>query len=272
MLVSMKMILEKAKREGYGVVAPNALNEDTARVCIEAATELNAPIIIDVGFSVHPNLKMLAHIITEYAKQTPVPVALNLDHGRQYSHAIAAIQAGFTSVMVDRSSLSFNENIKEVSEIVKIAHAVGVDVEAELGQVGSGTEYLQGNQKGLTNPDQVREYVDRTGVDFLAIAIGTAHGTYKGTPFLDFDRLEKIRKEIDIPLVLHGGSGSGDENLRKAISLGISKINIATDLFDAGRKNIKEDSPIHHIYYEVTEGYKKKLKYYMELFGQVGKA
>lgn len=272
MLVPMKVILEKAKKEGYGVVAPNALNEDTARVCIEAATELNAPIIIDVGYLVHPKIKMLAHIISEYARQAPVPVALNLDHGRQFSHAISAIQAGFTSIMIDRSNLPFEQNVKEVSEIVKIAHSVGIDVEAELGHVGTGSEYSKDRNSGLTNPEEARDYVEKTGVDFLAVAIGTAHGTYKGTPYLDFDRLAEIRKKVEIPLVLHGGSGTGDDNLLKAVSLGISKINIATDLFDAGRKNIKTDSPLHFIYYEVNEGYKNKLMYYMNLFGQVGKA
>lgn len=272
MLVSMKSILTKAQKEGYGVIAPNILNEDTARVSIEAATELNAPLIIDVGYLVHPNIPMLAHIIAEYAKAAPVPIALNLDHGRKFEYAVGAIRAGFTSVMVDRSSLPFEENVREVSEVVRIAHAVDVDVEAELGHVGNAQNYEQDRNAGLTDPAQAQEYVAQTGVDFLAVAIGTAHGAYKGTPYLDFDRLKELRAAVDIPLVLHGGSGSGDDNLCKAIELGISKINLATDLFAAGRKNIKSDTPAHHIYYEVTAGYKEKLSYYIKLFGQAGKA
>ena len=272
MLVSMKEILVKAQKERYGVIAPNILNEDTARVSIEAATELNAPLIIDVGYLVHPNIRMLAHIIRAYAMAAPVPIALNLDHGKKFEHAVGAIQAGFTSVMVDRSSLPFEDNVRDVAEVVRIAHSVGVDVEAELGHVGDAQHYDRDRNAGLTDPQQASEYVEQTQVDFLAVAIGTAHGAYRGTPKLDFDRLRELRDAVDIPLVLHGGSGSGDDNLCKAIDLGISKINLATDLFAAGRQNIRSDTPAHHIYYEVTAGYKEKLKYYINLFGQAGKA
>lgn len=272
MLVSMKEILIKAQEGGYGIIAPNVLNEDTARVCVEAAVEMEAPLIIDVAYVAHPDINMLASIIIEYARRVSVPIALNLDHGREFSHAMRAIQAGFTSIMVDRSKLPFDENVEQVSDIVKIAHSIGLDVEAELGHVGIGQNYEKDRDAGLTIPEQAKEYVDKTGIDFLAVAIGTAHGTYKGIPKLDFQRLKEIRESVDIPLVLHGGSGSGDDNLCKAISLGISKINLATDLFAEGRKNIKDDTPAHHIYYEVTEGYKRKLKYYIELFGQAGKA
>ncbi len=272
MLVPMKDILVKAQKEHYGVIAPNILNEDTARVAVEAATELNAPLVIDIGYLVHPNINMLVNITAEYAKAAPVPIAINLDHGRQFEHAIGALRAGYTSIMVDRSSLPFEENVKEVADIVRIAHSIGVNVEAELGHVGDGQQYERDRDAGLTDPREAEEYIERTGIDFLAVAIGTAHGAYKGVPHLDFDRLKEIRSKVDIPLVLHGGSGSGDDNLCHAIQCGISKINLATDLFAAGRQNIKNDTPAHHIYYEVTAGYKEKLKYYIKLFGMENKA
>jgi len=272
LLVSMKEILVKAQNEHYGVVAPNILNEDTARAAIEAATELHAPIIIDIGYLMHPNINMLVHITSEYAKAAPVPVAVNLDHGASFEHAIAALRAGFTSIMVDRSSLPFKENVREVADIVRIAHAVHVDVESELGHVGDAQQYEKDRDAGLTDPEEAAAYVQQTGVDFLAVAVGTAHGPYRGVPHLDFERLSAIRKAVSIPLVLHGGSGSGDENLCHAIECGISKINIATDLFTAGRENIQNDTPTYQIYYEVTAGYKEKLKYYIKLFGMENKA
>nr|WP_122012434.1 class II fructose-bisphosphate aldolase [Maliibacterium massiliense] len=272
MLVPMKDILVKSQAGHYGVIAPNILNEDTARVAVEAATELHAPIIIDIGYLVHPDINMLVHITSEYARRAPVPVAINLDHGRKFEHAIGAIRAGYTSIMVDRSSLPFEENVAEVADIARIAHAVGIDVEAELGHVGDAQNYAHDGSTGLTDPDEAQEYIKRTGIDFLAVAIGTAHGVYKGTPHLDFDLLQKLRGLVDIPLVLHGGSGSGDDNLVRAIACGITKVNLATDLFAAGIASIDPEAPPHHIYYNVTAGYKAKLKYYIELFGQAGKA
>ena len=146
-----------------------------------------------------------------------------------------ALRSGFLSIMVDRSSLPYEENVAEVcGNWLKIAHAVGVSVEAELGHVGSGEQYDADRNAGLTDPEQAKAYVEATGIDALAIAIGTAHGKYVGTPYLDFELLEKIYNEVEIPLVLHGGSGSGDENLARATRMGITKVNIGTDLFQAG--------------------------------------
>ena len=178
--------------------------------------------------------------------------------------------------MVDRSSLPYEENVAEVSELVKIAHAVGVSVEAELGHVGSGEQYDADRNAGLTDPGQAKAYVEATGIDALAIAIGTAHGKYVGTPYLDFELLEKIYNEVEVPLVLHGGSGSGDENLAKATSMGITKVNIGTDLFQAGIDHLLahhgEIKRAHLGYKLMTDGYKEKLLHYMKLFNQCGKA
>ena len=136
--------------------------------------------------------------------------------------------------MVDRSTLSFEDNVAQVADVVRIAHAVGVSVEAELGHVGQGVEYEATRDAGLTHPEEAAEFVERTGVDCLAVAVGTSHGVYKGTPHLEFDLLSTLASDLEIPLVLHGGSGTGDENLRRAVKTGIQKVNLYTDLGEAG--------------------------------------
>ena len=272
MLVSMKEILTEAQIGRYGVVAPNVINEDTARVCIEAAVEKKAPIILDFAFQFHQDIVSLGKIICMLAATAPVPIAVNLDHGATFEQAIWAIRAGFTSIMVDRSSAPFEDNVRDTAELVKIAHAIGVSVEAELGHVGDGETYANDREQGLTDPGKAREYIDRTGIDCLAVAVGTAHGPYNGTPHLDFERLKAIRESVDIPLVLHGGSGSGDDNLVEAIRCGITKINIATDLFIAGVASGAQEGPPYMIYHRIRDGYKKRLMEYMELFGQCKRA
>ena len=262
MLVNMCDILRKSREGKYGVVAPNICNEDTARAAIEVAEENHAPLILDVIFNVNPDIPLFAGICRQLAERAAVPVALNLDHGGCFEHAMIAVRSGFSSIMVDRSSLPYEENVAEVSELVKIAHAVGVSVEAELGHVGSGEQYDADRNAGLTDPGQAKAYVEATGIDALAIAIGTAHGKYVGTPYLDFELLEKIYNEVEVPLVLHGGSGSGDENLAKATSMGITKVNIGTDLFQAGIDHLLahhgEIKRAHLGYKLMTDGYKEK--------------
>lgn len=293
MLVSMKTILDKAKEGGYGVAAPNAFNMETVRVCFEAARELKAPIIID-GAENH-GIESIAALTKYYSGLFPdVEVALNLDHGSTFEAAIRAIRTGYTSVMVDRSQLPFEENVARTKEIVRIAHAIGVSVEAELGHVGQGSEYEQTRDAGLTKPEEAVEFVKQTGVDMLAVAIGTSHGTYKGTPHLDFDLLKELTESVDVPLVLHGGSGTGDDNLKKAVEMGIQKVNLFTDLSNAGLESTmdfienggalnrtmvnfengkveKMKVTMLNAYMIGSEGYKKKLMYYMRLFGSEGK-
>ncbi|MDL2220817.1 class II fructose-bisphosphate aldolase [Eubacteriales bacterium OttesenSCG-928-N14] len=273
MYVSMKEMLNAARRGGYGVAAPNINNEDTIRACIEAAVELDAPIILDTGYGFIPDAH-LADRIRELANAVDVPIALNLDHGEDFQSIIWAVRAGFTDVMADRSQLSFEDNVAEVSEVVKIAHAISMGVEAELGHVGDATQYDTDRNSALTNPDEAEEYVKRTNIDFLAVAIGTAHGAYSGTPYLDFPLLAQLMKKVQIPLVLHGGSGTGDENLARACREGITKINLATDLRQAGMQRCLEGNPkdMTRGLALMKEGYKEKLLHYMKLFGSVGKA
>ena len=250
MLVPMRDLLEKAT---------NVINECTARVCIEAAEELHAPLILDVGYVFHPDLVFLGRMLEEMAVRSSVPIAVNLDHGATFEQVMWALRAGFTSVMIDRSTASFAVNVRDTAEIVKAAHAVQVSVEAELGHVGDGCSY--GRESCLyTDPQQAAEFVKQTEVDCLAIAVGTAHGVYAGTPQLDF------------ALVLHGGSGSGDANLQKAIHCGISKINIGTDNFAAAIEAGEQAGEIHMVYHRMQQGFKDMVKHYMHIFQQEGKA
>jgi fructose-bisphosphate aldolase class II len=276
MLVNMTDILGKSREGKYGVVAPNICNEDSARAAIEVAEANRAPVILDLIFNMNPDIPLLAKMVREMAERATVPVALNLDHGSTFEHAMIAIRSGFSSIMVDRSSLPYEENVAEVSQLVKIAHSLGISVEAELGHVGSGENYDADRNAGLTDPRQAKAYVKQTGVDALAVAIGTAHGKYVGTPHLDFDLLHEIYNEVEVPLVLHGGSGSGDENLARATREGITKVNIGTDLFQAGIDNLVarhgELKRAHLAYSLMAEGYKAKLTHYMKLFNQCGKA
>jgi len=273
LLAFAKDILVVAKANKFGVVAPNVCNETTIRAAIQVAEDLKAPIILDICDWHTQDMVLLGRIAEYMAVRASVPVAVQLDHGAKFSDAILAIRAGFTSIMVDRSSLPFEQNVAEVSDLVRIAHSVGVSVESELGHVGMGESYDEDRDAGLTNVAEAAEYVARTGCDSLAVAIGTAHGVYKGTPKLDFERLAELNAAVNIPLVLHGGSGSGDENLVKCIQGGITKINIAADLFIAGEKNLKEDPRSAYFAFDkLADGYKAKLKYYMELFGETGMA
>lgn len=175
--------------------------------------------------------------------------------------------------MVDRSTLPYDENVAQVKELVKIAHAVGVSVEAELGHVGQGASYAADRDAGLTDPAQAQKYIEDTGIDMLAVAVGTAHGEYIGIPHIDFDRLVAIKKATNnFPLVLHGGSGTGDENLAKACKLGINKVNIYTDLAKAAVKKVKESPAPGMIWKAISDGITEQIGYYIELFGGKGKA
>lgn len=248
MLVSMKMLLDVANAHHFAVPAPNIQNELTARAVIAAAEACNAPLIIDIAFPIHPDIPFLAQQTIKLAQASPIPIAINLDHGGSNDRDFApclhdvmvCIRSGFTSVMVDRSSLPYRENVEQVRYITRLAHAVGVTVEAELGHVGSGTHYDTKSDMRLTSPQEAVDYIRETEVDCLAVSIGTAHGLYKGTPHLDFDRLAAIKKATGgFPLVLHGGSGTGAENLRRACSMGINKVNIGTDLFKAALNAVR---------------------------------
>ena len=275
MLVSMAEIMNKARAQGYGVTAPNVQSEDTVRAVIEVAETLKAPMIIDVNHHVHKDFVYFGKMICELVQRSDMPFALNLDHGRTFDEIMWAIRAGLTSVMVDRSTLSYEDNVAETSEVVKMCRPLGISVEAELGHVGRGHSYEVDGVSHLTEPEEARRFIEDTGVDCLAVAVGTAHGEYKGTPHIDFERLAQIVHACgDTPLVLHGGSGTGDENLGKAVRNGVQKVNLATDLFKAAKNSLLaglEKDPnmwMYDLMPTYLDGYKQKLAHYVKLFGQ----
>lgn len=278
MLVTMKEILDKASAGNYAVAAPNVNHELNARACIEAAEEMKAPLILDVAYVAVVDIQFLGEQLRRLAEQSSVEIAINLDHGGSLEQVMAAIRAGFTSVMIDRSSCPDEENIRDVAEIVRLAHAVGVSVEAELGHVGNAMHYEEDRDAALTDPQFAREYIERTGVDCLAVAVGTAHGAYpKGfVPYLDFDRLAEIKKATDhFPLVLHGSSGTANEDLRKACAMGINKVNINTDLcvaaMEAAQAASQPDKHSFLLFPAIQNGIKEKLKEMIEIYGSAGK-
>ena len=279
MLVTMKEILDRAAQGNYGVAAPNVSSEFDARACLEVAEDLNSPLILDVFYGATSDIHLFGHLLRELAEQSSVPVCINLDHGGKKAEIIKAMQSGFTSVMIDRSSCDYETNVKVVKEIVEIAHSVGITVEAELGHVGRAANAEVDTKSALTVPEEAKRFVEETGVDCLAVAIGTAHGAYpKGfVPHLDFARLAAIIEAVgqDYPLVLHGSSGMDNESLAKACTMGINKINIATELTQAAAESalvFAEGKAKGRFWRLLKEAMQYKLAEKIKVYGSEGKA
>ena len=242
MLVNSKELFLAAKKNGYAIPGTNVWNLNSLRGVLRAAEENKSPLLISLAEVHIPTLSIeeAAHLVKYYAKKSEVPIVLHFDHGLTPAYVKEAIEKGFTSVMIDASSLPFEENVKVTKEIVDFAHSKNVCVEAEIGHVGGGESYIDPGKDSslLTDPEEARKFVELTGVDSLAVSIGTAHGAYTGTPKIDFERLQEIAKVVDVPLVLHGGSGTGDKNITKCVEMGICKVNIFTDLTVAARDAI----------------------------------
>jgi len=236
-LVPVIELLRRADRGGYAIGAFNANNMEIIQAIVAAAEKEHAPVIMQAsqGAIKYAGLEFITGMVKIAAESTNVPVALHLDHGTDFDQVIKCIRSGFSSVMYDGSKLPLEENIAITNKVLEITRAIGVSVEAELGKIG-GTEddvYISEREAMYTDPEQARYFVEQTGVESLAIAIGTAHGQYKGDPKLDFERLQKIKNLVKIPIVLHGSSGVSDESVRKAISLGVCKVNIDTNIREA---------------------------------------
>ncbi len=231
LVTSEKMLLD-AQAGGYAVGAFNVENMEMAKAVIAAAEELKAPVMIQTTPSTikYGSIETLAAMISAEAKKASVPVALHLDHGNSFELAVGAINEGYTSVMIDGSHESFEDNIKITKKVVQAAKLKGIPVEAELGQVGGKEDDLEVEVDVNTNPSQAKEFTERTGAFSLAVAIGTAHGFYSGTPILDKKRLSDIKGQVKVPLVLHGASGLKDDDIKDCIKLGICKVNFATEL------------------------------------------
>lgn len=241
MLVNFKDILADAKNNKYGVGLFNTVNLEMAKGVLAAAEELRAPVIIGSAEVLLncSELQELADMLKPMAERATVPVVLHLDHGLTEERVKEAIKLGFTSVMYDCSAKPYDENKKCLADIVKLAHAHNITVEGELGHVGSNANAADHNI--YTDPMQAKEFAEDTGVDALAVAIGTAHGVYKEKPVLDIGRLCEIAEVVDVPLVLHGGSGLSDDDFRNVIKNGISKVNIFTDINTALCKYVHDN-------------------------------
>ncbi|CEG28573.1 tagatose bisphosphate family class II aldolase [Bacillus sp. B-jedd] len=233
-LVNTIDMFKKAQEQGYAIPAFNIHNLETFQVVAETAAELESPVIFasTPGTINYSGGDYLVAIAETAAKRYSIPIALHLDHFESLEEIKTYIEMGFTSAMIDASHHSFEDNVRIVKEVVEYAHQHGVSVEAELGRLGGIEDDLVVDEKDakFTNPDQAKEFCQLTGIDSLAVAIGTAHGLYKGEPKIDFGRLKEIQSVVDIPLVLHGASDIPEEMVRRSIDLGICKVNIATDL------------------------------------------
>jgi fructose-bisphosphate aldolase, class II len=279
-LVSILTELKKAQQGRYGLPCFDTMEMLGTQGIFQALEEKRAPAMVGVwtGIFDRPNPGAFVALVRSMAEDATVPVSLILDHGASFEHCIKALKAGFTDVMYDGSKLPVEENIETTRWIVRAAHAVGAAVEAELGHVGIGSQYQSfGAQgKGFTDPAMVERFVAETGVDFLAIAIGTAHGLYEGEPHIDLDLLREVRNRVDIPLVLHGGTGLSEQQFKAAVAGGISKINIFTDLaMSAGSRMIeaaKGDKPSYFgMTNQVREAFLDRCKWFIDVFGAAGK-
>lgn len=238
MLVNMNEVLIPAKKNKYAVGLFNAVNLELARGIINAAECARSPVIMGTAEVLLPYgpLEEVSYYLLPMAKKASVPVVVHLDHGLSYDTCIKALELGFSSIMYDCSTDSYEENVRKVKEMAEIAHSYGATIEGELGHVGDnegsaeGSSHLADPSKFFTDPKLAKDFVQKTGVDALAIAVGNAHGAYKLPPKLDFERIRTIAKTVDVPLVLHGGSGLTDNDFRRAIQEGISKVNIFTDI------------------------------------------
>ena len=231
-LITTKSILKKAQEGKYAIGAFNVENMEMVMAVISAAEEMNAPVIMQTTPSTvkYASLDYFLANVKVAASHAKVPVVMHLDHGSSFELAAQAFRAGYTSIMIDGSHSSFEDNIKISKSVVDMCKPAGIAVEAELGKVGGKEDDLDGGDGGFTDPQEAKEFVERTGVDSLAVAIGTAHGMYKGEPKLDLERLSEIREVVSIPLVLHGGSGIPDSKVQESIERGICKVNYATEL------------------------------------------
>jgi len=280
-LVTAKEIMERADRDGYAIGAFNVESLESVEAVIDAAEAERSPVIIAVGQGAlaQARLPVIADMVKSIARSTNVPAALHLDHGTSFEQAVQCIREGFTSIMIDGSRLPFEENVRLVAKVVAVADTVGVPVEGELGQIGGTEDLLEVSDEmaGLTDPETVVPFVTQTGVTSLAISIGTAHGLYKREPRLRFDLLEQINRLTPTLLVLHGGSGVPDEAIRRAISLGINKINVATELRVAYTKAaiqvIKpEEGNLPKVMAAGRAAMREVVRGKMRLFGSSGKA
>lgn len=285
MLVNMNEVLRPAKKNHYAVGLFNAVNLELARGIIAAAESSRSPVIMGTAEVLLPYgpLEEVSYYLLPMAKKASVPVVVHLDHGLSYDTCIKALELGFSSIMYDCSTDSYDDNVRKVKEMADIAHSYGATIEGELGHVGDnegsaeGSSHLEDPSKFFTDPSLAKDFVEKTGVDALAIAVGNAHGAYKLPPKLDFERIRTIARTVDVPLVLHGGSGLTDNDFKQAIKDGISKVNIFTDINVAAveaefKRFSTMDKGIIDLIPAAVEAVKQETLKKLELFSSTGKA
>ena len=273
MLVTTEKMFADALSSGTAVPAPDFWDQRSCRAFVKVAEEVKKPLILSFA-ELHTSmlgLEEAALLGKFYAEKASVPVALHLDHGVHMDILEDALQYGFTSVMIDASSASFAENVQITREAVRMARAYGASIEAEIGHVGvnEGDSARRAEDSLYTEVADAVRFVEETGVDSLAVSIGTSHGLYKGTPVINFERLQELRTLAPVPLVLHGGSSSGDENLRRCAREGIAKINLYTDFIVAARQTVDTDVPSDWpgVLSEADAAISGVLRHYYEVFG-----
>ncbi|MBR3805296.1 MAG: class II fructose-bisphosphate aldolase [Clostridia bacterium] len=278
MLVNLNDVLKKAQEGGYAAGLFNTTDTDMLEGVIAAAEELNSPVVIGTAEILLPygELQLIGPALIAAAKRAKVPVVVHYDHGLTFDRCMEALKLGFSSVMFDGSTKDYETNLAETREIVKIAHSFGATVEGEIGHVGNADVGDEDLTDMYTTPEEAVEYIKATGVDALAVAIGSAHGVYKKKPMLNIERLKEIRKATDTPLVLHGGSGLSDDDFRNTIREGIDKVNIFTDLCLAGDRATAEGREKALGYLETrnlkVKYIKEEVMKKMRLFGSENKA
>lgn len=280
MLVNMNEVLLPAREGRYAVGLFNAVNLELARGILAAAQRTGSPVIMGTAEVLFPYgpLEEVSYYLIPMAKKAGVPVVIHLDHGLKKETCLKALDLGFTSIMYDCSTDDYDTNVEKVREMAEIAHSRGATIEGELGHVGDNTDAAEADPSFFyTDPGQARDFVEKTGVDALAVAVGTAHGAYKLPPKLDFDRIRAIKEQAKVPLVLHGGSGLTDEDFRQAIRAGISKINIFTDINVAAVRGarqhfVSDDKGLTELIPAAVEAVERETAKKMELFGSCGRS
>jgi fructose-bisphosphate aldolase class II len=281
--VTLREVLQNAQQEGYAVGAFNANNMEIVKAIMEAAVEERSPVILQAsqGALRYAGLNYITAMVRAAAEEADVPVVLHLDHGTSFEQTMLCLRYGFSSVMFDGSRYPLEENIARTAKVAEVAHAMGATVEGELGKIGGTEDDISVDEREafFTDPAEAEQFVREAGIDALAVAIGTAHGPYKGEPVLDFERLAAIKKVVPVPLVLHGASGVPAESIRKAIELGVCKINIDTELrqaFVRGVQRVIREHPDEidprKILGPAKEAMKAVVKEKMRLFGCAGRA
>jgi tagatose 1,6-diphosphate aldolase GatY/KbaY len=281
-IISTKNMLRKAQQQGYAVPAFNIHNLETMQVVAETAAEMRSPVILagTPGTYLYAGTANVVAIVKQLATEYQMPLAVHLDHHETLQDIENKVNAGIRSAMIDGSHLPFDENITLVRQVTEYCHRYDVSVEAELGRLGGVEDGISVDAKDAryTSPEQAEEFVDYTGIDSLAVAIGTAHGLYQGTPELDFTRLEQIRDRVSVPLVLHGASGLPDHDIQHAIRLGVCKVNVATELKIAFSDALKQHLAQHpqandprHYMQPAKQAMKQVVKKVIQVCGCEGK-